>query len=64
MTSGRHGPLSDEQVVTVREMYAAGEADQPTLARMVGVTESSIAQLVRGERYASAGGPLSRRADR
>jgi hypothetical protein len=31
---------------------------------MVGVTTSSVAQLIRGERYAAIGGPLWRRADR
>jgi hypothetical protein len=65
-TTQRRGPagLTDEQVIAIREMYAAGEANEPELARMVGVTTSSVAQLIRGERYAAIGGPLWRRADR
>jgi DNA-binding XRE family transcriptional regulator len=59
----RTGALTAEQVVTIREMYAAGEANQPELARMVGVTKGSIAQLIRGDRYAHIGGPLSHRTD-
>lgn len=51
--------LTDAEVRAVRESYASGSEDMPTLARRYGVPVSRISRIVRGEARRGAGGPIS-----
>ncbi len=53
------GGLSDAAVLAIREAYAAGEADMPTLAARFGVPASRVSRIIRGETRRSVGGPTS-----
>jgi hypothetical protein len=49
--------LSDEQVRSLRERYAAGE-DGTALARAFGVPMQRVYKIIKGETRAGAGGPV------
>lgn len=55
---GHHASLSDHQVRSLRQEYADGTADMPTLARRYGVPFQRISKLVRGDTRRDAGGPI------
>jgi hypothetical protein len=57
----RLAELPDSEVRRIRELYAEGQVSQAALAKRYGVTQVWIGLVVRGERRASAGGPLSQR---
>lgn len=59
----RPGRLTDEQVTVMRTRYTNG-ARQADLASRYGVTTSMVSQIVRGARYARAGGPISQARER
>ncbi|WP_143340436.1 helix-turn-helix domain-containing protein [Demequina sp. NBRC 110057] len=50
--------LSDDDVVRLRERYAAGDS-QAGLAQEFGVSQTSVSALVTGKTRADAGGPLA-----
>lgn len=50
--------LSNAQVITIRERYAAGGVTLRQLGREFNVDESTIRKIVRGERHTDAPGPL------
>ena len=51
--------LPDKDVRSIREAYASGAHDMPSLARIYGVPTSRISRFIRGETRKSAGGPIS-----
>lgn len=51
------GRLTEEQVVEIRQRYAAGES-QPALCVEFGVAEGTVSRVVRGVSWKSAGGPI------
>lgn len=51
--------ISDESVLSIREQYASGQADMPSLARAFGISVSRVSKFIRGESRRSAGGPIS-----
>lgn len=55
--------LSDEDVVSLRERYAAGER-QVQLAEAFGIGQTTVSALVSGRTRADAGGPLAEPAPR
>lgn len=59
----RRGRFTDEQIVTMRTRYAYG-ASQMNLARDYQITNALVSQIVRGLRYADAGGPISTKRER
>lgn len=60
---GRRGRFTDEQILTMRERYAHG-ASQMALARDYRITNGLVSQIVRGLRYAHAGGPIATKRER
>lgn len=52
-----HASMTDEQVRTLRERYAAGE-DGTKLAAAYGIPFQRVYKLLRGETRLSAGGPI------
>ena len=52
--------ITAAQAVTIRERYARGEASQSKLARECDLTQSMVGQIVRGEKWKHAGGPITR----
>ncbi|MFF3547125.1 hypothetical protein ACFYXD_35470 [Streptomyces platensis] len=58
--AGESRHLTKGEVVSMRERAAAGET-QVQLALAFGVATSTVARVVRGERYADYGGPISKR---
>lgn len=50
--------LSDEQVVELRERYAAGGVTDLQLALHVGVTRKTVTELLSGHSYKDVGGPI------
>lgn len=62
----RHGNviLSDAQVVSIRERYAARGVSQCALAREFGVAQSVVSCIVRGQTWVHVGGPRTRAWDR
>jgi hypothetical protein len=52
------GVLTDDQVVEVREAYAAGGVSQQTLAEKYGMSLSGMNSLLHGKVRVAAGGPL------
>ena len=59
----RRGRFAEEQIVTMRTRYANG-ASQVNLARDYGITNGLVSQIVRGLRYARAGGPITTKRGR
>ena len=59
MVKGRSGRsvLGNDDVVAIREAYAAGEYNTYELSEMYGVDNSTISLIVRGEHYAWLPGP-------
>ena len=51
--------LTDSEVVKIRLAYAQGGMIQQNLADMFGVSHKTISKIVRGERRATAGGPIN-----
>ncbi len=56
-------PLTDAQVVELREAYAAG-ARQVELAARFGISQTAVSAIVSGRTRAAAGGPLKEVAPR
>jgi hypothetical protein len=52
--------LSADDVREMREAYAQGGATQRELAEQYGIDGSSISDIVRGETWQDAPGPLAR----
>lgn len=52
--------LSDEQVVELRERYAAGGVTDLQLALQVGVARKTVTELLSGHSYKDVGGPIRR----
>ncbi len=50
---------SDADIRAIRELYATGKATQAELAARYGATQVWVGQVVRGERRAKAGGPIT-----
>ncbi|MFJ1782457.1 WhiB family transcriptional regulator [Streptomyces anulatus] len=50
--------LSDEQVVELRERYAAGGVTDLQLALQVGVARKTVTELLSGHSYKDVGGPI------
>ncbi|MFH8483663.1 WhiB family transcriptional regulator [Streptomyces sp. NPDC018055] len=50
--------LSDEQVLELREQYAAGGVTDLQLSMQVGVTRKTITELLSGNSYKDVGGPI------
>lgn len=44
--------FNNEQVLTIRKMYASGKMSQQKIADIYGVAQTTIGRIVRGERYA------------
>lgn len=59
--AGEARHLTKGEVLLMRERAAAGET-QVQLSLAFGVATSTVARVVRGERYAEYGGPITRRA--
>ena len=59
----RHGlaTLTDDDVVAIRERYAAGGIRQADLAAQYGVKKVAVSQIVRGNRWTHVGGPITRK---
>ena len=58
---GNHGrKLDAERVRLIRERRAAG-ARQKDLAQQFGITDGEVSMIVRGLRWANAGGPIERK---
>jgi hypothetical protein len=53
-----HAKLTDRQVRRYRERYRSGDVSQSALAREAGISVPGMVRLLKGESYASAGGPL------
>lgn len=53
------GDLTPEQVVAIREEYAAGGISQQALGDKHGVGTATINRIVRGLSYTTIGGPIS-----
>ena len=60
---GYRGRFSPQEVATIRHRYAHG-AKQQSLAAEYNVTNGMVSQIVRGERYASSPGPISKKRER
>ncbi|MDN4477946.1 hypothetical protein QQX10_06700 [Demequina sp. SYSU T00039] len=56
-------PLTDAQVVELRESYAAG-ARQVDLAARFGISQTAVSAIVSGRTRAAAGGPVKESAPR
>jgi len=56
--------LTEEDVVNIRESYAAGGLRQADLALQYGVHQTVISDLVRGRIWARSGGTLTHRYTR
>lgn len=56
---GQKAKLTEAQVLSIRQRYAAGEAKQSELATEFGVGRDMISRIVRGLSYRSVGGPLA-----
>lgn len=52
--------LTDSAVVSAREEYAAGAANQRELAERYGCCRETMGQVLRGERWQHVGGPFTR----
>lgn len=52
----QEGALTDEQIREIRALYASGEEDTKTLAKLYGYPEQTVWKWVRGYSRASAGG--------
>lgn len=61
LVKGRHGKsgISNDDVVAIREAYAAGEYNTYELGEIYGVSNKAISYIVRGEHYAWLPGPVS-----
>jgi hypothetical protein len=51
---GGQAKLEAEQVLAIRERYAAGETSKPSLGREYGVHSTTIGKIVRGESWSAA----------
>lgn len=49
----------DCEVHTLRRLYHAGGRSMAGMARSMGVCESTVRKILKGERYADAGGPIA-----
>lgn len=49
----------DCEVRTLRRLYHASDRSMAGMARSMGVSESTVYKILKGERYADAGGPLA-----
>jgi hypothetical protein len=58
-STGHHRSLADSTVRMIRELYAAGTKDMPSLAAQFKVGVARISKFIRGETRLSAGGPIS-----
>lgn len=56
---GHHPSLSDASVRMLRELYAAGSEDMPSLAKRFRVPLARVSRFIRGETRLSAGGPIT-----
>lgn len=52
--------LSSEEVVEIRERYAAGGVNLSELGREYDVTCTHVGQIVRGEKWSHIGGPITK----
>lgn len=52
---------TDEEVVEMRERYAAGEISQPQLARQYGLTQATVNDILTGKRWQHVGGAITKR---
>lgn len=52
--------LSESDVIKIRNKYANGKATQKDLAKQFDVSSHQISRIVRGKRWKSAGGPISK----
>lgn len=50
--------LSDSQVVELRDRYRKGGISQRAIAKVFGITQSSVGRIVRGESYSDIKGGL------
>jgi hypothetical protein len=53
----------DDDVITIRELYAAGQYTHKRLADLFGCTSTTIANIVNGRTYEDVGGPISHHRD-
>ena len=56
---GRSRKLTTREVLAIRRAYAAGGSTQQDLARAYGIPLSLTQRVLRGDAYATAGGPLA-----
>jgi hypothetical protein len=58
---GRHGQakFTDPEATEIRRVYATGRHSQRVLGLLFAVTHARIQQIVRGETYSHAGGPIT-----
>jgi hypothetical protein len=56
----RHAILTEAGVVAIRVRYAAGSITQESLAAELGVLQSTVGRIIRGETWRHAGGPIVR----
>ena len=56
---GHASPLSDTEIVSIREAYSSGIKNMPELSTEYNVPHQRISKIVRGEVRVSAGGPIS-----
>ena len=52
-------PLTPELVKEMRKIYATGRFTQAQIGAMFGVGDNAVSKIVRGENWASAGGPIA-----
>ena len=52
--------LTANDVVEIRERYAAGKASQNDLAKDYGIVQTQVGNIVRGEKWPHIGGPLTK----
>lgn len=50
--------MTEEEIVEIRERYAAGEATQAELAEEFGTSQPYISRITRGDIWAGADGPI------
>jgi DNA-binding XRE family transcriptional regulator len=51
--------LTENEVVRIRNLYASNEFNQKELAKRFGVDNSTICQIIRGQKWKHAGGPIT-----